>query len=310
VRYVLQIALGIAILVLLFVRVFKDFSTLKAIKIDFLYFFLGIISYMGLHIVLSYRIKFLIGKMQSDASFRFKCIFASHLGGMIVGDVTPGRSGYLATSKFLNNLCKCDMERGLAAIIAPQGVEFLLKGLSAALAIVYIFSKLPTQSFVLFISAALVIAIGVIILSFSWMDEHRSRRLVEKVPYLAKHAWRIGAFKGFSQQIKPYVPHIIALYTIGWIFTAFQWYFIGSAIGLPLTFIDYFLLHPLITTLTFVPLTPAGLGIMESGAILVFYVIGIASPEALIFSILARTSNLVGDLPGLYPVLKSISRSA
>jgi hypothetical protein len=302
VKYILQILIGIAVLGLLFINVFKDFSALKAVKIDFIYFFFGIVAYTGLNLVLSYRIEFLLGKMQGNVGF--KKAFISHLGGMIVGDVTPGRSGYLATSKFLSNF-GCGIERGLAAIVTPQGIEFLLKALSAALAIAYISSKLPAKSLIFFTSGIFVVVIGaLVILGFLWTEEQKSKRLVEKIPYLARHAWRIVAFKEYSKQIKPYILHIIALYAIGWVFTAFQWYFVGKAVGLALSFTDYFFLHPLITALMFVPVTPAGLGIMESASVLTLYLLGVEPSLAFVFTILARLNNIFADLPGLYPVMK------
>jgi uncharacterized membrane protein YbhN (UPF0104 family) len=53
-----------------------------------------------------------------------------------------------------------------------------------------------------------------------------------------------------------------------------------------------------------VPMTPAGLGIMESGAVIAVYLLGIEHSTALIFTVLARINSIAGDLPGLYYLLK------
>lgn len=307
-RHLLQIFLGVLILILLFTKVFEDISKLKSVSFDVVPFILGIFAYFGLNIILSYRIKFLLEKMQSDVDF--KCILISHLGGMIVGDVTPGRSGYLLTSKFLNVYCGCKTEKGLAAIIAPQGIEFLIKGLGAGIAIIYLIIKseiVKDLLFVFFFGILALILGAILFLGISWLNEQKSRKLLEKIPYFSTHSHRLENFKNHSIQIKPYIFQIIILSILGWFFVGAQWYFVGKSVGLNLTFLDFFLLHPLITTLMFVPITPAGLGIMESGAVVALYLLGIEPSVALIFTILARANSIVGDLPGLYPLLKSLT---
>jgi uncharacterized membrane protein YbhN (UPF0104 family) len=53
----------------------------------------------------------------------------------------------------------------------------------------------------------------------------------------------------------------------------------------------------------FVPLSPAGLGLMEGGIILVFSFFGISPAMGMVFSVLVRISILVVDLIGLKTVL-------
>ena len=90
---------------------------------------------------------------------------------------------------------------------------------------------------------------------------------------------------------------------MGWIFAALQWYFLGKAIGIEISFFSFFLLHPLISILMFVPLSPAGLGLMEGGIILVFSFFGISPALGMAFSVLVRVSILVVDIIGLKTVI-------
>ncbi len=308
IRYLLQILLSVLVLLLLFAKVSEDFSKIKSVSFDVIPFILGIFAYFGLHIVMSYRIKFLLEKMHSKIDFR--CILASHLGGMIVGDATPGRSGYLLTSKFLKFFCKCKTEKSLAAIIAPQGIEFLIKGLGAGAAIIYLIvkSEIVKDLLLVFFLGMLVLVLGAfVLLGISWHNEQKSKMLLGRFPYLSNYVHRLDKFKSHSIQIKPYITQIVMLSILGWFFIGVQWYFVGKSVGLDLTFLEYFLLHPLITTLMFVPITPAGLGIMESGSVIALYLLGIDPGTALVFTILARVNSIVGDLPGLYPLLKSLA---
>jgi uncharacterized protein (TIRG00374 family) len=92
---------------------------------------------------------------------------------------------------------------------------------------------------------------------------------------------------------------------IGWFFAALQWYFLAQAIGIDIPIFAIFLLHPLITILMFVPISPAGLGLMEGGVIVLFSFFGITSAAAMAFSVLVRINILIVDLIGLRTVIKS-----
>ena len=96
---------------------------------------------------------------------------------------------------------------------------------------------------------------------------------------------------------------ILILYFIGWFFAALQWFYLGKALGIELPFFVFFLLHPLISILMFVPLTPAGFGVMEGGMVLVFSLLGISATIGFAFSVLVRVSILLVDLIGLKTVL-------
>jgi len=284
-------------------KITANLENLKFIEFDVFLFSFSIVSYTLLNLILSFRITFLINKM--GVKVGYKKVLVSHLGGMVIGDVTPGRSGYILTSKILDKFTNCGTDRGLAAIIAPQGLEFVLKALGALIAILYFFTKvnLSNDFYYAFLIAILVVfGGGAAFLILSWTKEEKSKSLIEKIPYIRNFTGTLIGFKDSSIKIRSYLPHILVLYMFGWVVSGLQWYLIGKSLNIELGFIDFFLLHPLITTLMFIPITPAGLGIMESGSVLVLYLLGINPSIALVFSILARISNLIGDLPGLYAV--------
>ena len=306
-KYIIQIAFGIAILVLLILKTTENIENLKLIKLDLFLFLLSIFAYTALNLILSFRIAFLLDKMGAKA--KYTKVFISHLGGMIVGDVTPGRSGYLLTAKILDKFTGCGTKKSLAAIIAPQGIEFVLKAVGALVAIVYLITKvsLSAEFYYAFILAiSIVFCGGAAFLILSWSKEEKSKNLMEKIPYIKNFSDLLVEFKESSIKIRKYLFQIIVLYIIGWLVSGLQWYFIGKAVGINLSFIDFFLLHPLISTLTFIPITPAGLGLMESGSVLVFYLLSIEPSTAIVFSVLARLSNIIGDAPGLLVFIKKL----
>jgi uncharacterized protein (TIRG00374 family) len=155
------------------------------------------------------------------------------------------------------------------------------------------------------IGAILLLVVGIFMLLLSWHEEKVSSRLLSKVPFLNNFAVNLSFFKDRSILIKNSLDKILVLYLIGWFFATLQWYFLAKAIGIDISFFAIFLLHPLITILMFVPISPAGLGLMEGGVILVFSFFSISSAAAMAFSVLVRINILVVDLIGLRTVIKS-----
>ncbi len=227
----------------------------------------------------------------------------------MVGDITPGRSGYFLTPPLLKKNTGTKITDGLACIFAPQGIEFILKVGGAFAAIVFI-SEIPGISNNIVISASIVALIllvaGILMLIVSWKNESISSKFIRKLPFFRNFTENLLSFKERSIGIKDSINAIIILYIIGWVFAALHWFYIGKAIGIELSIFTFFLLHPLLSILMFVPVSLAGLGLMEGGAIVVFSLFGISTAQALAFSILVRISILLVDLIGIKTVLSSL----
>jgi len=305
-RIFLQIIIGISIIAFIFIKL--DLKEVLAVlgKTDFTYFILACISYLLLNLVIAFRLSYLLKKIGQKT--KYIIVFLSHMGGMIVGDITPGRSGYFLTPPILKKTSGIPITDGMACIFAPQGIEFILKVGGAAAALIYIssFSNV-SRNFIIsaMIGAILLLVVGIFMLILSWHEEKMSSRLLSKVPFLNNFAVNLSFFKDRSILIKNSLDKILILYMIGWFFAAFQWYFLAKAIGIDIPFFAIFLLHPLITILMFVPISPAGLGLMEGGMILIFSFFGISSAAAMAFSVLVRVNILFVDLIGLKTVMKA-----
>ncbi|MFA4956835.1 MAG: lysylphosphatidylglycerol synthase transmembrane domain-containing protein [Candidatus Methanoperedens sp.] len=308
-RIFIQIIIGISIIAFILNKLdLKEVMSALG-KTDFTYFILACISYLLLNLVLAFRLSYLLKKIGHN--IKYINVFFSHMGGMIVGDITPGRSGYFLTPPILKKTSGIPITDGIACIFAPQGIEFILKVVGAAAALIYIssFSNV-SRNFIIsaMIGAILLLAVGILMLLLSWHDENISSKFLSKVPFIKNFTGNLSFFKEKSILIKNSLDKILILYMIGWFFATLQWYFLAKAIGtdiIDIPFFAIFLLHPLITILMFVPISPAGLGLMEGGVIVVFSFFGIASAPAMAFSVLVRINILVVDLIGLKTVMKA-----
>ncbi len=303
---VIQSAVGIILLILILYEIDVR-SVIKAIGgVDpprfLLYFILAAVSHLFYNLFMGYRLFYLVRKMGRGVSFADA--FFAHTGGRLASDVTPGRSGYLLTPYFLKEMSNdenCTLSDGMAAIIAPQGIEFILKVLGGFLGFLFFLSFIGKGIMIPMIMACCAfLFVGALLLWTMWTREESTEKIISRIPLVGKFGEVYSGIKYRSFSIKKYVHVILILYMVCWIFTALQWFFIAKSLEIEeLTFLACFLLHPLITLLSFVPITPAGIGIMEGGLIGVFYMLGVDVGSAFSFSIIARLNMIAVNLIGL-----------
>jgi hypothetical protein len=299
--FLLQTALGIAILLYISLYRLNLEEITAAIKhIQIPYFILAALAYFALNLLLSYRLFYLMRQIGYRLSYLK--VLISHLGGMLVGDVTPGRSGYFLTPAFIKKITGARASDAMACIFAPQGVEFLLKVAGAILAMLYLLFKAEATyipGIMLWTAVLLLLLAGGFMLAVAWLDEQYTQRILNRIPIVNRFTEQFLNFKTSSFKIRENIRMILLLYMASWFFSGLQWYFIGQAMNLPITYLEFFLLHPLITTLMFVPLTPAGLGIMESGGAIALSLLGITPTAGFAFALLVRVNILLSDLAGI-----------
>ena len=304
---IVQIIIGIAIIsfILNKLDLADVVSTLKRTKPQF--FILACISYVFLNIVLASRLRYLLSRI--GYRFKFIDVFFSHMGGMMIGDITPGRSGYFLTPSLLKKKIGSKVTDGMACIFAPQGIEFILKVGGAVAAIIYI-STFPGISNDILISAsigaAFLLVMGILMLIIAFRDEKLTSSFLGRLPFFKNYTTNLSSFKERNIGIKENFNAILLFTIIGWVFAALHWYFLAKALGLELSYFDLFLLHPLLTILMFVPISPAGFGLLEGGAIIVFSLFTISAEPAMAFILLMRASILLVDLLGLKTILASL----
>jgi uncharacterized protein (TIRG00374 family) len=301
----IQIVIGISIITFILIKLDINQLFLVLKKTDMTYFIMACFSYLFLNLLLAMRLSYLLKKI--GHKIRFKNVFLSHMAGMIIGDITPGRSGYFLTPTILKKKGGIPITEGMACIFAPQGIEFILKVGGAIAAIIYLslYSNIEENTIIYAgIGSAILLIVGILMLMISWNNERMTSKFLGKIPFLNKFTENLSSFKDRSILIRDSLNIILLLYFVGWIFAALQWYLLGKAIGINnISLFAFFLLHPLITILMFVPLTPAGFGLMEWVIILVFSLFGISSALGMAFSVLVRVSILGVDLIGLKTVI-------
>jgi uncharacterized protein (TIRG00374 family) len=237
---------------------------------------------------------------------------------MLTSDVTPGRSGYFLTPVYLRDQ-EVPTSVSLSGILGIQTIEFLFKVFGGVLALIFLVEtvNLLATNTTLFILSAVGVALmlaGVIFLAAL----SGSKRVITLFNRIANSRFlrrftggligRIEEYKQSAQRTRKAIPEIALLTLTCWVLKGFEWYFLGLALGITqIGWLGFFLLHPLVTALGFVPLTPSGIGFQEGAIVAVFTILGMNLPQAVAFALLSRVLLIVEDLIGVPQIAKSTS---
>jgi uncharacterized protein (TIRG00374 family) len=235
---------------------------------------------------------------------------------MLSSDVTPGRTGYMLTPVYLMNQ-NIDPSASLSCILGIQSIEFLVKVLGGAGALVFLVyrTQLTREIFTLaVIGIGLMLLGGFVLAAIIWSP--KAADLFKRIAtsrLFARITGRIVAkldeFGQNAMKTRGAVPEIFVITFFSWILKGFEWYFIGLSLGITnIGWFGFFLLHPLITAFGFVPLTPSGIGFQEGAIVGIFVLLGVDIRLALAFAILSRVLLIFEDLIGVPQIAKSAQR--
>jgi glycosyltransferase 2 family protein len=325
-KILIQVVVMVAIFgaLLWYVGLGSLYEALLTIKVEYL--LLAFLMYFGINIFFTVRLRRVLSKDGIKTSF-WKTLLAQY-AGMLTSDVTPGRSGYILMPVYLQDQ-NVPASKGLSSILGIQTIEFLAKVIGGVGAVIYLVKFVPTATWnelfpqtVAGINVGLLVAIlgialmlvGAIVLAlFTWSK--RAISIFDRIAnsrYLKRFTGglmgKLEEYKESSHSTRRAIPEISILTFACWILKGFEWYFLGLALGITnIPWIAYFLIHPLVTALAFVPITPAGAGVQEFGIIGILGLLGVAAGPAGVFALLARGLLIFEDLVGIPQIVKSTS---
>lgn len=286
-----QVALTILLLIVIIYLL--DFSSLRAtlLEIKLRYLLLSIVAYIVMTVTLAYRLFFVLRKIGVKISF--KDVFWSHTFGMLIANVNPaGKVGYLSSIPLLSRYGKFEQKDALAIVLGIQSIELLVKAILAALSITFFMhfsgveiishgeSLLPA-----IIGTASIVLLGVIGISILWFKPY----WLEDVPVVSN----IAGYWNTIPILKSLFWQITLISLVCWLFRGVEWYSIGLSIGSSLPFITYLVMHPLLTAVRFIPLTPSSLGIFEMTVIWGMGSLGFTPEMGFMFALIDRFDNIV-----------------
>ncbi|MDR2204367.1 MAG: flippase-like domain-containing protein [Nitrososphaerota archaeon] len=308
---------------LLYVGVGDLYEALLSIKVEYLA--LAFLMYLGINMLFAFRLQRVLSKANIKTSFG-RTLLAQY-AGMLTSDVTPGRSGYILTPVYLQDQ-NVPKSRSLSSILGIQTIEFLIKVAGGIGAVFYLIRYVPTAIWteifpqtIAGINVGIIVAIlgiglmllGAIVLAlFTWSKKALIVfTKIANIRFLKRFTGgligKLEEFKDSAHNTQSAIPEILVITLICWLLKGFEWWFLGIALGLNVPWIVFFLIHPLVTALAFVPITPAGAGVQEFGIIGILGLLGVPLFTAGAFALIARGLLIIEDLIGLPQIVKSAS---
>jgi uncharacterized protein (TIRG00374 family) len=330
VRILLQVIVMVAIFAVLlwYVGIGSLYNALLNIKLEYL--ILAFVCYFGINVLFTVRLQRVLGKEGVKTSFG-KTLLAQY-AGMLTSDVTPGRSGYVLTPLYLRDQ-NVPASKALSGILGIQTIEFLAKVVGGVGAVFFLLGAVPAENWqlqfgtflgvnlgflIMGLGIALMLTGAILLAAITWSQ--RAMSIFNRIAN-SRHLKRftgglvgkLEEYKEGSQNTRKAIPEIILLTFACWILKGFEWYFLGWALGITqIPWIGYFLIHPLVTALAFVPITPAGAGVQEFGIVGILTLL-FTNPSTQIigaigaFAVLARGLLIIEDLVGVPQIVKSTS---
>jgi uncharacterized protein (TIRG00374 family) len=291
---IIQAAIAIIIILLLLGSIDYIQASKVLLHLDWFFLILAGLCYFLNNVIMSVRLKRILSYLGNK--IRFRIAFLSHMSGMLLSDFTPGRSGYLYVAFALNKK-GVPLPKGVAAITSTYIYDLLFK-ISLAIVAVYYFYASITGLPVGYILYLIVILLFLIIAGYFLImyPGQVLQNFCQKNTYL-KYILDLGEQSRSLQKISPY---IISVSCIGWGLRGLEWFFVAKAIGgMAISLVEALLLNPLLTILSLIPITPAGLGIQEAGIVGILVLLGVSVATATAFAFLTRFLEIIIDLIGL-----------
>jgi uncharacterized protein (TIRG00374 family) len=266
---IIKVILGIIILLILFKKVgFEEaFQTFLSIKL--IYVPLVILVWLLIFLIGTFNIRLLLNSLQQRLSF--STLFRYYVTSWSLGLLTPGKLGEFSLIYFLKKE-GVPAGEGAATLVIDKLITFFSLGVLATIGVFVFFGRNGGLK-----SATILLLI--VIISICLISSEKIRGMIRK--YILRK--KIIQLNGFSKTFQLYIKKRKNILFVNFIITTIKW--IISAIATYLIFLSFnfkilhfwflVLIDAVVTIFALIPITINGLGIKESGAVLLFEHIGI-----------------------------------
>jgi len=248
---------------------------------------------------------------RSGQGSSFRNVIMASFGGLLIGDITPARSGYFLTPFILNKIDNTSVESSMTGVVTVGVVNFFAKAVISSIALAYFvkhFPLNPALANALILGVFLLIAGGLGLSIFIW-GKHLDRSFgrLAKVPLIGRAMRRLELLNKIrieGQRAKRSIPYITILIILSMVTNAIALYSISTALQHSISLLDLVFIVSIVSALTYVPITIAGLGVQETGYVVFLTLLGMPLVKATAFALIARFLFTGTDIIGLQPLLR------
>jgi len=229
----------------------------------------------------------------------FKEVFMSHISGMLLSDVTPGRLGYYYTALSLSGKTGDSKSKSIGVVSVVQALYFFTKVVGCLIASLYFIILVGgMRESILFFTISLIPLAGLVFMILA-LATTLPQKIFGRIPAVAHLIGYIQNMQEAVKNVKSGQIHKMITYTtMIFILVGVQWYLLAKAIGVETGFASALMLRPLLSAIAYAP-TPGGLGFTEGGGAALFTLIGFSASQGFAFVILTRINQLTVSALGL-----------
>jgi len=277
-KFIIRLGVGIILVILLFFFV-SPTSVIKSLRsANPVFLACAVMAYAVAFLLLTLRWRIIVTHM--GGSIPLGEAYQAFAGGVLYSDFTPARIGDLTRAILVQN--RIGIHKGTVSVFVDRYIDIIvLTGLGIAAIAVYS-SRFASILPVLALVVLLVVFAGVTLLFLgnSWIFS-----LMQKIPFfnIPKFATQLQDALSELRDGKKVIAEGIILTVLAWVTHALRVILITMSLGYILPLPDIFMILPLISALSIIPVTIAGLGLVEGGLMAV--IAGYGVPLSVAFSI-------------------------
>jgi len=295
-KKILPVVIGLSVIIFLILQsnVLELFTIL--LNIDLRFFLIAMLFYIMINFIQSLRIKVVLHS-QGYENISALRIFWIHMAGNLLGDVTPGRTGYLSIAYFLKEDENIRLSHGLHSIPYVHSLDFAIKAITTSLAIVYLIFTLSigieiVRALLIVVGFGLFIAFLLFLVLFGVCPQPIQSLLLRF--NLGKQLLNtLQVFREGTVKTRSVFSLIIGISLCSWFLWGLCFYALGFSVGLYLPFLTYMFIYPLASLVSVVPLSIGGIGLVEAGLTGMIILYGISLDKALPFALLTRLVKII-----------------
>lgn len=282
-KFLIRLSIGIILIILLFIFVSPSAIIQSLHSINPVFFVFAIFVYAFTFLLLTIRWQMIIAHM--GGTIPLSEAYQAFAGGVLYSDFTPGRIGDLTRAVLVQE--RIDLHQGTVSVFIDRYIDIIVLSCLGIAAVVIYSSRFASILPLLALTCLLVLLLGVCILV---LQSSRIFWLLKKIPVL-----KISDLAAHLQNAllelkdgKKVIAGGIVLTVIAWVTHALRIILLTLSLGYFLPLPDLFFILPLISALSLIPVTIAGLGLVEGGLMTVIAGYGIPLSVALSIAILDR----------------------
>ncbi len=227
-------------------------------------------------------------------------VWMAHMRGMLYSNATPGRVGYYYTAFSISKGTSKSTSGNIGIVTLIQGVNFTIKVFLCITALIYISSLLSSNASVSYFLTVSMVPVFIVAAIGLVLYTDALNRVMEGIPLLRRFLVNVELMQKASKEMElKTLAGVVFVALLSWIYMSAQWYLIAHSLGAGIDFVTALLLQPLLTTVMFIPLSPAGLGFTEGGSAVLFSILGLSETSGVTFILLVRFNSILVDSMGL-----------